>query len=584
MSLLSRLASNTAIALELRELLRDMILSICCRYGVSAIGPRERWIDTEAELIAALLETGELTLRLGADITLTADLVIPADKHIDFGVYRFVQGGAVTVMFYGEAMAGRVQIFSGFGAGQIRGQFGTAIFPEWWGLVADNHDLAINAALKAYVLSGIVSPRYGVPVSLAPFEYRVSSDIDMSSTMSSLIGAGSGMTTIQSTTAWAPAVWRNCEAWPDHVSGNHACMIAMGGPSGYSTYRTKVTGIMLNVGNASYAHWTKHVSGISSYGGLEEQSVIDDVIITSASGFGIGFSRHKPVGGAYGNPATVNGLSVSNFWITGPTKRDAYGMFFTHHTYDAKVHTGTIDNTLAQSISAAHSGAVPEQICTYGLFGIVAQGSLDINGVHIEAYVIPINIRENTGGGNNVTVSNIDAWLLMDPIRGSVYSLTDAGAPPILPAGPAGLDEVAGYAGRDFSHEAGALAAKVITTLPADEDRFLGYSCVVLISKAPGSYAFALNVKDRVVLSNIKAQGGCTYLLRDGTYGIHVRPYGMGERPQDGTGTIGFYCRGNSHVGALTLPYPPTPRNHYDRSNPGSSDSMSRQFFIGPIF
>jgi hypothetical protein len=53
--------------------------------------------------------------------------------------------------------------------------------------------------------------------------------------------------------------------------------------------------------------------------------------------------------------AVINGLSIRDFWITSPTFRDAYPMYFSQWTNNCSVDTGTVDATLSKSVSSAYA-------------------------------------------------------------------------------------------------------------------------------------------------------------------------------------------------------------------------------------
>ena len=111
-------------------------------------------VATLAELVAAL--TTETLIVLTSDITVTSLLTVPLGTEIVFGPYMLIKGTGGVISFSGYACAGRRQIFSGWEAGDIYGNFSThEIYPEWWGLVGSTytdgeHDLAINAAIRTY--------------------------------------------------------------------------------------------------------------------------------------------------------------------------------------------------------------------------------------------------------------------------------------------------------------------------------------------------------------------------------------------------------------------------------------------------
>jgi hypothetical protein len=563
-----------------------------------AIRSNERNVHTQSQLIAAFTDTAALTIYVRKDIDLSVSMTMGANKTLVMGDYRFTQVGASTLILMGVVVADRRQIFSGFSAGQIIGTFGgTDVFPEWWGLVPGYHDIAINCAVKASTLVTAANG-FGIKVSLANTLYEVSAPIDMSFGAVTLEGAGSNLTYLRSTVNWTPT-WIKAEVWG--AAGdppNHAAMIWIGSDLGTGTnrsFRSKVKGMEIECGNASFkwrAGGLLRVSGISSKSFVEECSVIEDVSIVSASGFGIGFCRHKAPGGAF-VAAVVNGLSIRDFWITGPTFRDAYPMYFSQWTNNCSVDTGTIGPSLAKSISADYETDTspanggfdttaegtatydePAWIVTYPLTGIRAAGNLSVSNVHFEGMVIGVHCEYNNSGGNSIALTNLNFLSLHDPIaaRGSVY-IND------------------GRSGRDFATDADATAASVYNgTNSNDTLRYFGYGCGVLISKGQfmtgtgGTIPY--NYFDRVVINGIHGSGGVTYLLRDALYGKNITAYGMGQNPTSSGGGISFYSRGNGYANAVTRPYASiTPGGGlYDPVNPTTAASTSRTFFVGPIF
>lgn len=489
---------------------------------------RLREIRTPTQLATALAEDGELILRLRDVIELpSGSTVIPADKVIEFGLHWFEDSGGSTIVFNGKCVAERYMVFSGFTAGDIVGTFGAAeVYPEWWGLEEDRHDIAINAAVQASPLS---TQNFGITVSLTAGRYSVARPIDCAGRYVTLKGAGSGKTSLTLTSAWTAVPWKQCEVWGDPVPDvpNHAAAVWIGGETNAAqTYRNQVVGIQIDCYNASFAHRaSKYVSGISAKGGVEECSIIDDVVVTSASGFGIGFGRHKHTDASY-NAATVNGLKISNIWITGATKTDFVALHFSQWTNNCRVDTATLDVGLAKSVSSlwgtggAPGGAdttiydEPEWVCDYPQTAIVAQGNLTLSNIHIEGAVTGAHIKQNSGA-NNVAITNLKTFAMMD--RGL------------------GVYELDGFSGAD----------------PSPDTGYFDYGCAVLIGKAEGDFEEENNLKDCVTLTAITAVGGCPYLVRDAVYGVERTMFDTGQFPAgELAGRIAFYTRGNAYTGS----------------------------------
>jgi len=534
-----------------------------------AIRSNERNVHTQSQLIAAFTDTAALTIYVRKDIDLSVSMTMGPNKTLVMGDYRFTQVGASNLILMGVVVADRKQIFSGFTAGQVSGSFGQeAVFPEWWGLVDNEHDVAINCAVQASRLTG---SQIGLKVSLAPRVYDVSAPIDLSGKAITLEGAGSMLTYLRATTAWTPT-WIKAEVWGAAGDpANHAALVWMGSnldQGSNSSYWTKVKGMTLQCYNASFTHRSGgllRVSGISSKGFVEECSVITDIIVTDASGFGIGFCRHKSTGGSF-SAAVINGLDISSCWITGATFSDFYGMYFSGWTNNCSVRNVTVDVGLAKSVSSLHAtggapgGAdtgvsptnwpVPTWICTYPHTAIYAAGYITLTDIHIEGAVIGIFIPE-IGGASNVVATNIKAYAMMDRARSAVYELDGlSGANP-----------------------------------PSNTD-YYGYGAAVLIAGASETLANpTINFKGCATLTAVSTNGTCCYLVRDAAYGINRSMFGMGQFPAgDLGGRFSFYTRGNIYARSTTSPYALIGGGTYDPANPTISPSNTRTFFVGPIF
>lgn len=546
-----------------------------------------RFITTQAQLTSALTDAGALILRLGANITLPAgSTLIPKEKSIDFNNFKFVKGSGSTLLFHGMCIAERQQIFSGFNAGDIIGIFGrTEIYPEWWGLQTDRHDIAINCAVRSSTRAGAVGLTYpdwhGTTVSLGPRIYYVARPIDCTGGYINIRGSGSAQTSIITTSAWVADTWMQAEIWGNPAVNlpNHAAVIWIGGlykdagNSNGATYRNQVTGVLIDCGAAGFALRTtnKRISGISSKSGVEECSIIDEVVITYATGFGIGFCRHRALDGSY-PPATINGLSITNFWIYGATYSDYYGMYFSAWTNNCRVDTGTVAGGLAKSISSQYGVNTspapagvgfdtnpdgpraiiyddPIWIRTYPQTAIYTSGAnVSLSNIHIENSVVGILVAQ-ADAASNVTINNIKVFGLMDRARNPVYALDGVSAPGAAPA------------------DDGTVA------------HYYGYGCGVLIAAATeGAAVPRVNFTGRCTINNLYALY-TSYLLRDSIYNVHLSAFGMGEYALNPTGAgvgglMSFYTRGNIYrvVGGVRLEYvyasPPT----------------DRTYFLGPIY
>lgn len=547
-----------------------------------------RPVFTQAEFLAALVEPGDLVIRLCANIILpSGTTTIGLGKGIEFAGFKLIKGSGSLLSFFGECLSSRRQIFSGFAAGDIVGTFGRVdVYPEWWGLVDGRHDIAINCAVKA---SSLASNGYALKVSLGPRTYDVARSIDLGSTAVTIEGCGSNITMVTAARAWVDSQWLKCLRWGASGSNtpNHGAMFWIGASievaKRANSYRTKLKGFDINCYYASFENRANYrISGISSRAGVEECTVIHDVTVNNASGFGIGFDLHKdPATNTYLPAATVNGLDISSCWITGATFRDFYGMFFAEWTNNCTVRNTTVDIGLAKSVSILHATdtspaaggtdttligpmvsptnwPVPEWICDYPHTAIHAAGFVTLTDIHIEGAVVGIFIPE-TEGASNVVATNIKTYGMMDRSRGAVYELD----------GESGGDPPANTSTTDY----------------------YGYSSVILIG-GRGEVGFAgptENKKGAATLTGISTSGSCCYLVRDAAFGIHRKMFGMGQFPLgDIGGRFSFYTRGNIYANATTYPYAPITTGGatggYNPANPTDAASTSRTFFIGPIY
>jgi hypothetical protein len=373
-----------------------------------------------------------------------------------------------------------------------------------------------------------------------------------------------------------PDTWEKAEVWDAAANTpNHAALIWIGGINGIASYRNQVTGVFIECYNASFA-WRltdKRVSGISSKGQVEECSIIDEIVVSSPTGFGIGFCPHRDSVGTLQTPV-INGLSITNFWIIGRTVRDMVPLYFAYATNNLSVDVGTVDMSMSKGVSSAWNVAPanpePAWVLTYPLVGIKAQGNMSVSNIHIEGPVIGVHVQENNTGGNNISLTSINIWQLQDPARGALYYAD-------------------GLSGVDFANESEVTAVNAIAyNATNDSTRYFGYGTGVLISRAYSTVALdpvPYNVKDRVNINGLKCSGGVTFLIRDAMYNKNIRAFGQGQSPTiQGLAGIAHYSRGNAYAWTTTLPYTAIGAGAYDPTAPTSTASLSRTFFVGPIF
>lgn len=446
-------------------------------------------------------------IKLTKDIPILEPITIPKGKFITFGSCKFL-GRGKSVVFDGGFDGWRKQYFSGFQAGEIKGSFSAGeVYPEWWGVDPQKAEIAINCAIQSYQHAYC-----GNRVSLAAGYYYVSGPIDLRATLSYLVGAASGATFIVATDEWN-GKWEDWNFWKSEKE-THCAMIWMGSvePANQS-FRTGVRGVTINSYRAAMKHVGKRVSGISSTGYIEENSIVNDIGITGFSGFGIGLTNNSI--------STVNGLSISNFWITNAIGKEAVAIRIPPHAAVASIRDGTIDARIGKE--AADNGA---EWPTYGM--VVSGAHSVVDNVHIEGCGVGI-LAESAGPAASIAISNISTNHLMD------YGMRYYNEPvPIAPA-PSIEEQKKAFPG-------------------ANHPYYSQYSTAVMIGRSPASYAASKAYNIAPVISVVRNQGRCKYLLRDGDY--NISPFGRGQYPNSGCAALVFYARPESFEKAVgEFPY-----------------------------
>lgn len=530
--------------------------------------------ELQSAVSGAVASTKERTIQLTENIEITTPaFYIPRAKTIIPNGHMFIKSGSGTLYFRGTLSNGLSQVFSGFGIGEVAGPlFNDEIYPEWWGLVDNNHDIAINCALRT---SGLVNGLPSCVVKLGPRTYDVSHEIDMGFSQATLLGCGGSKTAIVATSAWTDTKWMKCEQWgPVDTVPNHGAIIWIGNSDYLRQYsfRSKVIGIDINVTNASLSpgNWNNYyISGISARYGVEEGTQIHDVSVAYASGFAVGFARHViPETGAMYGASVVNGVDLFQVWVFGSCHRDSVAINSGLWANNFTLRNSTIAPGLHKSMSIEYNVPgdstpgyqgpggndpnvypAPPQICDYPLAAIIASGNCTITDVHIEGPIIGVLVKE--GNSDNVNISNVKAFGLMDLARNAVYFLD----------------------GKSGMRDNGSGEPNWVTVSPYE------YGCIVFISgRAYPPFGEAnLNRTTRCSVSNLTAVGPSCYLLRDPAFGIHRTILNMGQFPDPYTvgagGLMTFYVRGNVYTGSGGGAI-------YDPSAPVTD----RVYFIGPIY
>ena len=417
------------------------------------ISADEYAITTFAELQAAVASSAQQRLHLYSDITLTADITIPSNITIFFRNKKFISSG-FALQFNGNIDAKRTQIFQGFEAGDIYGNFSTnEVFPEWWGLVGSTaldgqHDLAINAAIRTYgprgtltvslaeagadpatetklTVTSIYSPATyyievgirirveatslgdteydgwwtvsavtsttvtikkawtgntmtgsayftirggnGNRVSLAAGTYYINSTLDARDAYCQLVGAGSGCTSLVTTTNWTPSewfsgafyVWQQLNTDPNYSplgwdagmttdDTSHAYVVMFGSSSsgGGADFRAGMSGLAITAYNASTKWPIRRISILGGNGWAEENHIFRDLTLSWFTGFGIGWWSS-------GSINTLNGPLCESIWINKAMRRGSIPIYSSSSSGVVSFNSLTIDCSLQKSQTSA---------------------------------------------------------------------------------------------------------------------------------------------------------------------------------------------------------------------------------------
>jgi hypothetical protein len=304
-------------------------------------------------------------------------------------------------------------------------------------------------------------------------------------------------------------------------------MIWIGGNvPGVQTFRTGVKGVEVNAWHASHSHPGRYVSCLSSTGGVEENTVGEDLLLSYFTGFGVGFSNSSI--------STVNGLSLRNFWITGAMGRNSVPLYCPMHAGVMSIRDGTVDVRVSRG-----------DAFTWPAIGIVAGGAHTVlDNLHIEGCGTAIYV-EGRDAPTSVDISSIATNHLMEP--GMTYF--DEPFPELPP--PTISEQQAAY--------------------PGSTDPWLTkYSSAVIIGRHPSNYQSSKAYNVTANIRTVRNLGRCKYLLRDHLYGEHYTPFGKGQYPNSGRAVLPPYSRGEGFIAqpaTATFPYPDGTGNASTRNN-----------------
>jgi hypothetical protein len=363
-------------------------------------------VNTYRALSVAIARTAATRIVLGQTIALSEPITFPERHTIVTGAHGFVQQGAATIQFDALLEADHRQVFFGFSPGDITGSFRRdVVHPVWWGAYArlttyptigdttSRDDIAINCAIQATPAN---NP--GGVVELDAGSYYVARPLDMSGRNCELRGMGAGRTLIVATSGWTADTWRN-DAY--FGSASHSSMVWFGSttPATIQSFNGTVKHLGINAYYACTANPTKFISGISTYGWIEEHTVVENVSISYFSGYGIGGLSH-PSDSAL--QRVINGLVIKDFWILSGMHRYAIPIAIGQYSTVASVTSGTIDMTT--------DGTQPI-IDT----GIWAQGMhTTVDNVHIESVRTGVMVRGSNSQNQAVILRGVDMLLGYD--------------------------------------------------------------------------------------------------------------------------------------------------------------------------
>jgi hypothetical protein len=478
---------------------------------------------------------------LAASIPIDTSITIPERHTIVFGPHGFIKRASGTVVFYGGLVADHRQIFFDFLPGDITGTFkGEPARPAWWGAYASatppsptttvTADRGILCAIQAK------SPQHGHVIELDAGYYAVAAPIDLASTDSLLRGQGPNRTFIYSVSAWTPPVWHFDTLWG---ANSHSSVIWIGGKILYNTdcYNTGVEKLTVNCYYASVNNSSKYVSGISTYGYIQEQTTVENVNVSGFSGYGIGGCS----GHLYNDANAfrdINGLCIRNFWITAAMKPEAIPIALGNHSRVASVKSGTID---------MNTGNVRQ----LSRIGIWAQGNhTSIDSVHIEGVRYGVMVSGSSSTGESVSVSNVDL------LTGVDYDMVASGAGTslnILTTGKLTEAQMATGSGTP-----GYLSWSTVLMImgPTDSQAIPALptpSTLTGISYNPAKWSFE-NYHTRVHAHNIMGENA-KFAIRDYAMGVHVPTWGANQNGSH-TGAVAHYTRTNVYNTALATPVP----------------------------
>lgn len=490
-------------------------------------------VRTENAFLTAIARTTPTRIVLGAQIPVSYTVTIPERHTVVTGGHGFVRHASGMLVFHGTLEADHRQVFFGFSPGQVVGTFRQPeVRPVWWGAYgrtasipavgADTRDdIGINCAIQSILPGDTV---LGRRVALDCGAYHVGRPIDLSGRNAVLEGAGPNRTFITTTTQWT------CDEWKNDVMyglANHGAVIWAGGaaPQSVQSYNSSVRDVYVNGVYASSAHLAsgKRVSGISTYGWMEEHTAIENVTVEGFSGYGVGaVSALSP--GTPNLQRVMNGFALRKFWITTGMSPTCLPVAVGMQSAAASIRDGTID---------MNPGTVRQLVHV----GIWAQGKHTIiENVHIEHVRHGVMVRGSLAQNQAVLMNGVDLLYGHDA---NMTSPPVSSPPPVvttteLPAYPIGF--ASGYDNFTDLFAWSTVVSILGEPIPVRPQCLTGYENTDQIAA----------YHPRVTATAISGES-VKYLVRDWGMGRHI-PCWRTEQAAGHSGMLGRYYRSNMYV------------------------------------
>jgi hypothetical protein len=495
-------------------------------------------VRTATALNTALARSTGTRIVLGASIPVSTEITIPDRHTIVTGGYGFQKQGSGRINFHGTLEDEHRQVFFGFNPGDVTGLFRSQVArPVWWGayartanLPASNADTRDDIGINCAIQSVLPDNAIGRKVVLDTGAYHVGRPIDISGRNILLEGAGPSRSHISTTSFWT-ADWKTD---PMYGASSHGAVIWVGSSSAasVSSFNSSVRGVHVNGYYAAIApaNLSKRVSGISSYGWMEEHTAIEDVTIEYFSGYGVGCTS-KP-----GMLRVMNGFALKKFWITGGLRVDCCPVAVGEHSAAACVRDGTIDM----------NPGIGDQARPVVRTAIWAQGQHTIiENIHVEWVRNAVLVRGGVTGlepqGQSVEIRGVDL------LRGVDHDMAQTGR-----SDPVTTTQLPVYSPTSTDYD-DIFKWSTVLVIAGSYSDLNPYSLVGRNGTDTG-VAEPIAYHPRVVASSLSGNL-MKYLVRDYGMGQHIQAWRT-EQLGAHYGMIARYVRSNVYAtGATAVPY-----------------------------